>query len=84
MKMLLVTLGVLLFAGCATLPSLPVDAGGGGTVSADPHPDMAPVRLQTRAGTFLVHPNNAEDFARALAGEPTQRHYTTGVLLAGE
>ncbi|MCK8501262.1 MULTISPECIES: hypothetical protein [Myxococcus] len=84
MKMLLVTLGVLLFAGCATLPSPPVDVGGGGTVSADPHPDMAPVRLQTRAGTFLVHPNNAEDFARALAGEPTQRHYTTGVLLAGE
>ncbi|MCP3065337.1 hypothetical protein LXT21_41860 [Myxococcus sp. K38C18041901] len=84
MKLLLVTLGVWLFAGCATLPASPVDAGGGGNVSADPHPDMAPVRLQTRAGTFLVHPNKAEDFARALAGEPTRQHYTTGVLMAGE
>ncbi|WNG29060.1 hypothetical protein F0U62_37495 [Cystobacter fuscus] len=34
-----------------------------------------PVRLETPAGTFLVHPNNAEDFGKLLAGEPTEHQY---------
>lgn len=84
MKCQSMLLGVLLFVGCATVPVPRVDSGSGGTVASDPHPDAEPVRLETRAGTFLVHPNNAEDFARALAGEPTQQRYTTGVLMAGE
>lgn len=32
------------------------------------------MRLETRAGTFLVQPENAEDFGRALVGEPTDKH----------
>lgn len=30
--------------------------------------------LASAAGTFLVQPENAEDFGRALAGEPTDKH----------
>ncbi|NVJ27588.1 hypothetical protein HUW62_40880 [Myxococcus sp. AM011] len=82
MKTGLVMLGVLLSAGCASVRTARLDGGGGGTVAADPHPDAEPVRLETRAGTFLVHPNNAEDFSRALAGEPTQQHYTSELLAA--
>ena len=33
------------------------------------------MRLETPAGTFLVHPNNAEDFGKLLAGEPTDKQY---------
>ncbi|PTL77657.1 hypothetical protein [Vitiosangium sp. GDMCC 1.1324] len=35
----------------------------------------SPVRMETPAGTFLVHPNNAEDFAKLLSGEPTDKQY---------
>lgn len=74
----------LFFAGCATLPSNMRDDGSGGTVAAQPHELAEPVRLETRSGTFLVHPNNAPDFQRLLAGEPTQQRYTAGILMAGD
>ncbi len=76
--------GFLLFAACATVPANRLDAGSGGTVAGEPHALAAPVRLETRSGTFLVHPNNAEDFEKLLAGEPTLQRYSAGVLLAGE
>lgn len=74
----------LLFAGCATVPSEMRDDGGGGTVATETQEVAEPVRLETRAGTFLVHPDNAEDFQRLLAGEPTRQRYTAGILLAGD
>ncbi len=74
----------LFFAGCATLPSNMRDDGSGGTVAERPHELAEPVRLETRSGTFLVHPNNAPDFQRLLAGEPTQQRYTAGILMAGD
>ncbi|AEI65444.1 putative lipoprotein [Corallococcus macrosporus] len=42
------------------------------------------MRLETRSGTFLVHPNNVEDFGRLLAGEPTRQRYSAGILMAGD
>ncbi|MCE9666204.1 hypothetical protein LY474_00105 [Myxococcus stipitatus] len=83
MKLALV-LGVVGLAGCATVPVMGLDDGSGGSVALEPHPDAEPVRLQTRVGSFLVHPNNADDFARALAGEPTEQRYTSGLLMAGD
>ena len=53
---------LLTLAGCATVPS-------------PRSRDAEPVRLETPAGTFLVHPNNAEDFSKLLAGEPTEKQY---------
>lgn len=56
---------VLILSGCGTVAaSLGEDGGPPG-----------PVRLETPAGTFLVHPNNAEDFGKLLAGEPTAHQY---------
>lgn len=75
-------LGLLALMGCATAPSSRPTAtaalaatGGSGSESRE---WSEPVRLETRAGSFLVHPNNAEDFARLLAGEPTQHQYYSG------
>ncbi|AKQ68098.1 putative lipoprotein [Myxococcus hansupus] len=76
--------GFLLFAACATAPVHPLETGNGRTVAGEPRELAAPVRLETRSGTFLVHPNNVEDFGKLLAGEPTRQHYTAGILLAGE
>jgi hypothetical protein len=70
---------LLALAGCATVSSPrsreaePV-AGSGGP-AGDVRGAAEPVRLETPAGTFLVHPNNAEDFARLLAGQPTDKQY---------
>ncbi|WP_426750053.1 hypothetical protein [Myxococcus sp. Y35] len=74
----------LLFAACATVPADRLVAEREGSVAGEPHELAAPVRLETRSGTFLVHPNNVEDFGRLLAGEPAQHRYTAGMLLAGE
>jgi hypothetical protein len=70
---------LLALAGCATVPLTrssdvePVAGGGGPAGDARGVPE--PVRMETPAGTFLVHPNNAEDFSRLLAGEPTDKQY---------
>ncbi|HYO59029.1 hypothetical protein [Archangium sp.] len=70
---------LLALAGCATVPSLrssdvePVAGSGGPAGDARGVPE--PVRMETPGGTFLVHPNNAGDFARLLAGEPTDKQY---------
>jgi hypothetical protein len=68
---------LLALAGCATVPSVrnPVDVPGGGGPAGDSQAIAEPVRMETPAGTFLVHPNNAEDFTRLLAGEPTKNQY---------
>ncbi|MCP3138474.1 hypothetical protein [Pyxidicoccus xibeiensis] len=80
-----VALGFLLFAGCATVPTREsAEDGSGGTVAGGPHELAEPVRLETRSGTFLVHPNNAQDLQKLLAGEPTQQRYSAGILLAGD
>ncbi|MFY0524703.1 hypothetical protein ACN28I_16590 [Archangium gephyra] len=70
---------LLALTGCATVASPlstrsePLSGSGGpaGDVRAVPEP----VRMETPAGTFLVHPNNAGDFGRLLAGEPTDKQY---------
>jgi hypothetical protein len=79
-----VALGFLFFSGCATVPTPGREDGSGGTVAGEPRELAEPVRLQTRSGTFLVHPNNARDFEKLLAGEPTQQRYSAGLLLAGD
>ena len=67
---------LLILSGCATVTASNSDQvasrsegqrGEGG--------QPGPVRLETPAGTFLVHPNNAEDFGKLLAGEPTEHQY---------
>lgn len=79
-----VALGILFFSGCATVPTSGREDGSGGTVATEPHELAKPVRLQTRSGTFLVHPNNAQDLEKLLAGEPTQQRYNASILLAGD
>ncbi|MFL5355157.1 hypothetical protein [Archangium sp.] len=70
---------LLALAGCATVSSpRSRDAGpvaGSGGPAGDVREAAEPVRLETPAGTFLVHPNNAEDLAKALAGQPTDKQY---------
>ena len=67
---------LLALVGCATAPA----ARTKGATRAAGTPELAePVRLETRAGTFLVQPENAEDFGRALAGEPTDKHYSADI-----
>ncbi len=69
---------LLALAGCATVPSTrsnPLEVPGGGGPAGDSQALPEPVRMETPAGTFLVHPNNAEDFTRLLAGEPTKNQY---------
>jgi hypothetical protein len=78
-----VALGFLCFSGCATIPASHLDDGSGGTVAARPRDMAEPVRLETRSGTFLVHPNNADDFEKLLAGQPTRQRYSAGILMAG-
>jgi hypothetical protein len=72
---------LLVLAGCATVPS-PLSSDvervlmpGSGAPAGDSHVVPEPVRLETPAGSFLVHPNNADDFAKLLAGEPTEKQY---------
>ncbi|MDY7228910.1 hypothetical protein [Hyalangium rubrum] len=68
----------LVFAGCATVPSgAALSDGGGGPVGSTLE-QAAPVRLQTPAGTFLVSPQHADDFAKALAGEATPTPFYAG------
>jgi hypothetical protein len=68
---------LLAVAGCATAPAMRTN---GDTRAARQAPELSePVRLETRAGTFLVQPENAEDFGRALAGEPTDKHYSADI-----
>ncbi|WNG38988.1 hypothetical protein F0U60_39335 [Archangium minus] len=69
---------LLAMAGCATVSSRTSDAeplAGSGGPGGDVRGSSEPVRMETPAGTFLVHPNNAEDFAKLLAGEPTDKQY---------
>lgn len=70
---------LLALTGCATVVSTrPTQAGpfaGSGGPAGDERGVQEPVRLETPAGTFLVHPNNAEDFGKLLAGEPTDKQY---------
>ncbi len=70
---------LLVLAGCATVPSMRSNdlalVPGSGGPSGDSLVVPEPVRLETPAGSFLVHPNNAEDFAKLLAGEPTDKQY---------
>ena len=81
MKLHAVLCVLALAAGCATLPSprssedslAPVPGSGGPAGDVDSVPE--PVRLETPAGSFLVHPSSAEDFAKLLAGEPTAKQY---------
>jgi hypothetical protein len=75
----------LIFAGCATAPSLraadvsqaALDDGGGGPAGGAQEAG-GPVRMETPAGTFLVSPGHAEDFVKALSGEPTQTRFFAG------
>ncbi|WPB74464.1 hypothetical protein KYC5002_36285 [Archangium violaceum] len=70
---------LLALAGCATLPSSrstqaePIAGSGGPAGDVQGVPEA--VRMETPAGTFLVHPNNAEDLGKLLAGEPTDKQY---------
>ncbi|HYO74812.1 MAG TPA: hypothetical protein VEU33_52950 [Archangium sp.] len=70
---------LLTLAGCATLPSprsaLAEPVAGSGGPTGDVQAVAEPVRMETPAGTFLVHPNNAGDFGKLLAGEPTDKQY---------
>jgi hypothetical protein len=74
----------LVFAGCATTQSTQAKAlaeaaeGGGGRAGSVVEESAPPVRLETPAGTFLVSPRHAEDFAKALAGEATPTHFYAG------
>ncbi len=68
---------LLAVAGCATAPAVRTNGEARAASSA---PELTePVRLETRAGTFLVQPEVAEDFGRALAGEPTVKHYSADI-----
>jgi hypothetical protein len=70
---------LLALAGCATLPSprstQAESFSGSGGPAGDVQAVPEPVRMETPAGTFLVHPNNAGDFSKLLAGEPTDKQY---------
>ncbi|ATB27428.1 hypothetical protein [Melittangium boletus] len=68
---------VLVLSGCATATSPGASVGASVAQGARSHEEILPepVRLESTAGTFLVHPNNARDFSRLLAGEPTQNQY---------
>ena len=72
---------LLVLAGCATVQSSrssdvePLLVPGSGAPAGDSLEEREPVRLETPAGSFLVHPNNADDFSKLLAGEPTDKQY---------
>jgi len=77
----LAALCFLVFFGCATTQTTQVvstseaASEGGGRPAGQVEQLAAPVRLETPAGSFLVHPNSAEDFSKLLAGEPTANQY---------
>ncbi|EPX59009.1 hypothetical protein D187_003386 [Cystobacter fuscus DSM 2262] len=70
---------LLLLSGCATVSASrshqTTCMSGNPESQGDEGGQPGPVRLETPAGTFLVHPNNAEDFGKLLAGEPTEHQY---------
>ena len=80
----LAALCFLVFAGCATPQATQVvstskaASEGGGAPEGQVEQLASPVRLETPAGTFLVSPGHAEDFARALAGEATPTRFYAG------
>jgi hypothetical protein len=74
-------LGLLAFVGCATAP-VPQTlrlSGNGKAPQELPGEAAEPVRLETRAGTFLVNPGHVEDFAKLLAGESVPTPFYAGV-----
>jgi hypothetical protein len=77
----------LVFAGCASTQStramtvLQVPAEDGAGAAGRLEQAAPPVRLETPAGTFLVSPGHAEDFAKALAGEATPTRFYAGTDL---
>lgn len=80
---LLPALCFLAFVGCATAP-VPKTLRLSENAAAHEHrpgQDVGPVRVETRAGTFLVNPLHAEDFAKALAGEATPTRFYAGTDL---
>lgn len=83
----LAALCFLLFAGCATpqatqamSTSEAASEGGRGPVG-EVEQLASPVSLETPAGTFLVSPGHAQDFAKALAGEATPTRFYAGADL---
>jgi len=80
----LAALCFLVFAGCATTQATQVvstseAASEGGVRPTGQSEQLAtPVRLETPAGTFLVSPGHADDFAKALAGEATPTRFYAG------
>ncbi len=80
----LAALCFLVFAGCATSQTAQVVSTSeaaserGGEPVGHAEQLASPVRLDTPAGTFLVSPGHAEDFARALAGEATPTRFYAG------
>ncbi|MDC0714449.1 hypothetical protein POL68_38695 [Stigmatella sp. ncwal1] len=76
----LTALCCLMFVGCATAPApRTLRLSDNSSVRTDSPVDVAePVRVETRAGTFLVSPGHAEDFLKLLAGEPTATHFYAG------
>lgn len=81
---LLAALCFLVLAGCATTQSPQAMSAseaaseGAGRPARSVEEMASPVRLETSAGTFLVSPGHAEDFAKALAGEATPTHFYAG------
>jgi hypothetical protein len=82
----LAALCFLVLAGCATTQSTQTmsvseaNSEGGGGPAGSVEELASPVRLETPAGTFLVSPGHAEDFAKALAGEATPTRFYAGTL----
>ncbi|ADO70595.1 hypothetical protein [Stigmatella aurantiaca] len=77
----LTALCCLIFVGCATapMPRTLLRLSEDSNARTDSPVDVAePVRVETRAGTFLVSPGHAEDFLKLLAGEPTPIHFYAG------
>lgn len=81
----LAALCFLVLAGCATTQSAQalsvseaLSEGGGGPAGSMEEAPASPVRLETPAGTFLVSPGHAADFAKALAGEATPTRFYAG------
>lgn len=76
-----------LVVGCATTQTAQVASTseaaleGGGGPAGQVEQLASPVRLDTPAGSFLVSPGHAEDFARALAGEATPTRFYAGADL---
>lgn len=68
MKRVLTLTGLFLGAACAGGPEVRSDGAGAGLDGAEP------VRLETRAGSFLVNPNQAEALRQLLAGEAPENH----------